>query len=208
MVRIIPLFGDPHREALRLMPWYATGRLDPTERNRVAAHVADCPECRAELEAERALHDAVRTLPVDADASWSAMRERVASLLPPTPRTAFWKTLLRAPAMGWFLAGQFALAMLAMFVLMPSRPTATYHALGSPAIRAHGNLVVIFRPEANEQAIHDAMVSAGARMVDGPTSAGAYVVAVPAQQRQAALASLQASSAILLAQPIGNADGS
>lgn len=39
------------REHPDVLPWYVTGRLDPDERARVEAHLRDCAECRAEVEA-------------------------------------------------------------------------------------------------------------------------------------------------------------
>jgi len=43
-------------EASRLLPWYATGRIDAEDAARVEAHVANCPACRADLAAQRELH--------------------------------------------------------------------------------------------------------------------------------------------------------
>jgi hypothetical protein len=43
-----------------LLPAYAAGSLDARERDRVRAHLGDCPACRAELAAWRALADAAR----------------------------------------------------------------------------------------------------------------------------------------------------
>jgi anti-sigma factor RsiW len=43
--------SDPmHRELELLLPWYVKGRLDAAEAQRVQAHLASCPTCRAEAE--------------------------------------------------------------------------------------------------------------------------------------------------------------
>ena len=44
---------QPHDEAEELLPWYVTGQLDATERERVEAHLADCASCRDEFVLER-----------------------------------------------------------------------------------------------------------------------------------------------------------
>jgi anti-sigma factor RsiW len=46
-----------------LAPW-AAGQLDPATREAVAAHLADCPYCRAELERELALRAGLASLPL------------------------------------------------------------------------------------------------------------------------------------------------
>jgi hypothetical protein len=50
--------------------------------------------------------------------------------------------------------------------------------------------------------MREALKATGARLVDGPTPADAYVLRVPAAQRDTALANLRARGEIVLAQPI------
>ena len=42
-----------------LLPWYATGTLEPDEASAVEAHLAASPEARAALSEFRALHEVV-----------------------------------------------------------------------------------------------------------------------------------------------------
>ena len=44
---------DTHAEAWALLPWLATGRIAPEDREWVEAHVQGCAECRAELASQR-----------------------------------------------------------------------------------------------------------------------------------------------------------
>jgi len=44
---------DTHAEAWALLPWLATGRIAPEDREWVESHVSSCAECRAELTAQR-----------------------------------------------------------------------------------------------------------------------------------------------------------
>jgi anti-sigma factor RsiW len=48
-----PRIPDTHAEAWALLPWLANGRLPASDREWVEAHVAQCAECRGELEAQR-----------------------------------------------------------------------------------------------------------------------------------------------------------
>ena len=52
---------QPHDEAEELLPWYVTGQLDATERERVEAHLADCASCRDEFVLERRRMQALRS---------------------------------------------------------------------------------------------------------------------------------------------------
>jgi hypothetical protein len=109
---------------------------------------------------------------------------------------------MRAPALGWALAAQAGLLVLTGGLLIRYAPTPTYHALGSPQEKPAGDLLVVFQPTASEAAIRELLRASGARMVDGPTAADAYVLQAPAGRRPAALQTLRASGQVVLAEPI------
>ncbi|KVA47881.1 hypothetical protein WI58_34890 [Burkholderia cepacia] len=48
-----------HLDVWELLPWIVNGRASDAERVLVEAHVRDCHRCRAELGAQRKLHDAM-----------------------------------------------------------------------------------------------------------------------------------------------------
>ena len=48
-----PRIPDTHAEAWAMLPWLANGRLEASDREWVEAHVAQCADCRAELDAQR-----------------------------------------------------------------------------------------------------------------------------------------------------------
>ncbi|HEY2591105.1 MAG TPA: zf-HC2 domain-containing protein [Steroidobacteraceae bacterium] len=52
---------DAHECAAQLIPWLINGRLDADEAADVRAHLAICPDCRADFDSEQRLYDAVRT---------------------------------------------------------------------------------------------------------------------------------------------------
>jgi hypothetical protein len=70
-----------------------------------------------------------------------------------------------------------------------------------------GNAIVLFSPDTTDRALRGALEQAHARLVDGPTASGAYIVHVPPQDRADALAGLRASPDVVLAEPIDAAGG-
>jgi len=211
MGRIIHLNGDPHEQAQRLLPWYANGTLDPSERGAVEAHLADCAECRNELRLDLAIGAEIAAVPVDADRAWAAFQSGLNQRR--APRISQFSLparsiLRRRVPLGWALSAQaVAMALIVGVVRMPvPLPQPVYHALSAPSVAAHGNLVVIFRPDATEEDLRRTLMRNGARLVDGPTVSDAYVLRVAADQRAAVLGRLRQNHAVVLAEPI-DADG-
>ena len=218
--RIIRLQGDCHQDVQLLLPWYVTGRLDGADHALVEAHLSQCPECLAELRFEHRLDREVAELPIDVERGWSALQSRLAAGPPaggPLDAIGAWlatarrraaRTWLTSPPwLGWALAAQsaamVAAALLVVIVLAVPRPqTAAYHALGAAPVAASGNIVVIFRPDTSERDLRAALNVSHARLVDGPTSADAYVLHVPAAERAADLVALRRRPNIVLAEPI------
>ncbi len=213
MENIIRLPRDPHRETQQLLPWYATGRLDAEDRALVEAHLGVCAECQTALGQERILRREVAALPVEAEQAWASMLIRLKA--EPTRRAPTLRPWLVAlgrraerplrqagPWLGWASA-----AALLLFLLGGSFPTVQersqrYHALASARPARVGDVVLIFRPDTPEAAMRQILREAGARLVDGPTPADAYVLYVPPASRERALERLRESRAVVLAQPI------
>lgn len=209
MGNIIPLHGDPHAMTQELLPWYVNGRLESGEHRMVEEHLARCAECRAELEGEARLARAYSGLLDDAPETPTPARASALAAARARPRRS-----VRSPA-GRFGAGGLALiaasqvAIIGLSLVVYSqfqRPAAgEYHALAAPAATpaAIGNLIVIFRPDTPEQVLRATLHAVGARIVDGPTAADAYVLAVAPAALTGTLATLRARPDIVLAQPIG-----
>jgi anti-sigma factor RsiW len=197
MGRIIRLHDENHWALQRLLPWYVNGTLGADERAKVEAHLAGCSDCQAELTFERLLHAQVAGLPLQAQEGWTQMQSKMAAQAPRRTKT------LRAPMVAW--TGWAAAAALLVGVVVLATPyaqTGQYHALGAPPQPTPGNLVVIFRPDTPEKAMRAAFNADGARLVDGPTGADAYVLSVPGPRRAAALARLRARADVVLAEPV------
>ncbi len=203
MGSLIHLHLDRHDETLKLLPWYATGQLDAADHAQVGAHLTGCAECRAELASERRLRGAVAGLSVDVEMGWAAFRRtHVARPRYRLARTALRHITSRPAALGWFVVAQAVLLLVAVPILSPAGRLAPYRTLGAAPSAATGNIIVMFRPETSERALRHALTLSGARLVDGPTAADAYVLRVPDARRRAALATLHAQPAVMLAEPI------
>jgi anti-sigma factor RsiW len=208
MAEIIRLRGSPHDEVQELLPWFVKGTLASDEAERVGAHLAECAECRADLESERRLSAEVVGLPLDADSGWEAMERRITA--EPSIRShsapSLWR---RRVPLGWAVASPFAAAAAVALVLvnvMPAQPVdQQYRALGAAEVAQTANLVVQFDPETQVRDMQAALAGVNARLVDGPTDTGAYLLRVEQGKRELALKHLRDNEAIALAEPIDGA---
>jgi anti-sigma factor RsiW len=207
MAEIIRLRGSAHERAQQLLPWYVNGTLEAAEAAMVEAHLAECAECRNDLAAERVLAREVAALPLDVEHAWSTLSDRIDAAGPPRRLAEPVPFLRRKVAMGWVLGGPLAAAAAVAFAvaIVPGAPSPageTYRALGSAPTAAPGNALVMFRPDARDSDMRVALTKAGARIVDGPTASGAYVVRIAPASRAQALDGLRATPQIILAEPI------
>lgn len=205
MAEIIKLRNNPHDEVQELLPWFVNRTLDDADTKRVEAHLDECSECRAELELERQLAAAIENSPTDSRPAWERMERKLkpsgkSALL---PEQRWW--LKRVP-LGWAIASPLAAAAALAIVLagLPAKPVPEpqYRALGSQAIARSANLVVQFQSSSQVSDMQRALQSADARLVDGPTETGAYLLRVDPAKRELALKQLRDNQAITLAQPI------
>lgn len=205
---IIRLSDDPHTEIQSLLPWYANGTLSEEEAIAVEAHLAECPECRDDLVAERAIGSEISGIVMDVEKSWAAMRRRIEQPVPEGNETVVpfrpKSVLRRSVPMAWAVAAQAAALVLVVGGVWLAQPATqpAYHALGAAPAPAAANMVVIFRPDATEQQMRTLLTRNHASLVDGPTPSNAYLLHVAAARRAATLADLGASKEVVLAEPV------
>jgi hypothetical protein len=204
---------EPHGEAEELLPWYANGQLDAADRAKVDAHLSSCAHCRQQLAFERRLMDEFQSMAIEVESGWARLRNRIGATASVSRRTARWRrprplaearTFLSRPAVATLAAAQLAFVVIAGGTLL-SLSEPVYHTLASVPVAAAGNVIVMFRPDATEQGMRNALRSAGASIVEGPTPANAYLLHVAPRQREDALTRLQAQPIVQLAQPIDGA---
>jgi anti-sigma factor RsiW len=220
--QILHLEPDPHAAVQRLLPWYLTGRLETTEHDAVEAHLAQCAECRAELETERQwqLLQPGHGAQVDVEDGWARMRARLGgeSASPPSPalpaaarrqrswaRPA-WRVPAHLPSRVWAAPALLSVALVVAigFTLRPAPALGEYHALAAP-VETSGTAVVRFRPDATEAQIRHGLKDSGARLVDGPTVSDAYVVRLPREHYAAALDKLRKEPGVALVEALESA---
>jgi len=197
---------EAHDTLSDLLPWYVTGQLAPDEAARVGAHVAGCAECQAEVAFQQRLEAEVARLPLDVERGWADMRGRIeANDDAPLPAA---RRANRTAWIGWGVAATFAVVAGAAWLPQIAAPRAAapeYAALGQAAADESGNVVVVFHPDTTERQLRAVLKAGDARIVDGPTAAGGYVLHVPTARKDAALAALKAEDRVVLAEPIESA---
>lgn len=170
---VVPMAQDPHVAVQSLLPWYARGQLEDEELCEVREHLLQCPACRAELEAERAMQ-VLLSLPAaapaagDVESGLAKMRERLKAA--PTHASAGPPRWL-----GWALGLQgCAIAVLLVLLILPRIDTPAYRGLAAPAPGVGIEALIMFRADASEQRIREVLRANGASIVSGPTESGAY----------------------------------
>lgn len=204
--RVVHFESPEHREIDALLAWHVNGALSYDERARVEAHLAECARCQREAEWLRELQARSDELPAESDAeverAWQRMRGKLdaskgqRALAAVRDARRGWT---RAPAwIRWALAAQVALCALLAAALVQSRAPAPYHTLGATDVSSRNDvrLAVMFDPEASEDRIRALLQDCGARIVDGPTVAGAYVLSVPRSQSDHALSLLRSAQGV------------
>ena len=197
---------DTHGRVQRLIPWFVNGSLEESDQELVRAHCQECGECRADIAREKELREAIASLPSGADRGWTGLRDKVLKRPPPAER-GIGSSLRRPVALGWAVAGQLAVAAsvaVAFLALTPAEPEPEpgYRLLASPDQAGAGNVIVLFAPDTSEATLRATLEAVDARIVDGPTASGAYVLRVAERGQATAISQLRGAGAVLLAEPL------
>jgi hypothetical protein len=108
------------------------------------------------------------------------------------------------------LAAQLAaIAVLGTLLATDTREVASYRTLGAPNASAqlHDAIAVMFDPGIAESEMQRIVLGVGARIVDGPTSTGVYVLEIPAGHSDQALQALRTDRGVRLAERLGAGTG-
>jgi anti-sigma factor RsiW len=208
--QVLHIDPSEHTVVDALLPWYVNGALKGDERETVRAHLEKCPRCRDEAAWLRDLHTACAAVDSSNDSS-NPLRNlrRHLDAGPPKHRSP---GSLRQAWQGvdawarWGVAASIVSAgvVLAAFVSHDSAQPSLYRTLGASGMMAHatGSLVVQFDPATPEGELRRILREVGARLVNGPTQANAYVLDVPAAKRGDAIRELRKERAVLLVEPL------
>jgi hypothetical protein len=200
--------SDPvHRTTLELLPWYVNGTLEGGELAQVEAHLSACLPCRRDLEAQRKLRSILAVSPQDAELTHALARMHAQldasehGVLLGFARRLWYRS---HPLLRGALAVQLVV-ILGLAAALALRPPAQYRTLASPGSDAEQptGVAVIFNDTRSEREVRDLLVQLHLRIVDGPTDAGAYTLAVDeGAGRDAVVAALRKHAAVKLALPV------
>ncbi len=205
-------FDDPtHRDVTELLPWYANGTLDGTERARVEDHVRQCVACRHELDLQQRLAETIRddTVPTGMTKGLARLHAQIdladAAVVPTLEPMAWWR---RPSLLVPLIAAQFAVIAVLLFV-DKSPGVATFRTLASPSSTVYSRdaVVVIFDPATTQQRVQALLRELDARIVDGPNTRGAYTLELPNDSQAATLERMRAMPEVRFAQPAPGSAG-
>ncbi|MFP5390031.1 MAG: zf-HC2 domain-containing protein [Gammaproteobacteria bacterium] len=201
-----------HDEVQLLLPGYVTRRLTDEQNAFVQAHLRHCGTCRADLHWDARLAGAEPPVPEQLDAERAL--HKMMGRLPPAPPAVQPPVPLRArlrDALGWAPWALALPAMLAVLVLLrpsgrPAGEAADYRALANaPAVPTHPTVVVVFGPDTRMRAVDDILRANGARIIDGPSETGAYLLQVAPARQDAVIAALKSQAHAQLAESLAPA---
>jgi anti-sigma factor RsiW len=214
-----------HQAVQQLLPWLLAGTLDSAELAMTQRHLQTCAHCQADLAWLRKLRAAAAAAAppdagFDADRGFAQLLPRLGTHRGPQPSSSSspigvldrWRQAAAANSawLKWTALAQLAaIGVLSLLLARPWNDAAGYRAMGAPeggSTAGAADAVVVFRPDTPEREIRRILQAGGARVVDGPTVTGAYVLALPLPPSQAgaALARMRAESAVTLAQPLAD----
>jgi len=201
---------SPHDAAEELLPWYATGQLEPDERALVEQHLSSCAHCRRQLAFERRMVDEFADLTPEIDTAWARLRQKIEPPRLAARGTSLWDRVAREASDFWQNLSRPAVAALATLQLaiiggagaFVTLSQESYQAMSSAPLPESANVIVMFGGDTTESQIRDLLQANNATLVGGPTPADAYLLEVPSQSRPAVLSHLRADDHVTLAQPI------
>ena len=182
-----PRIPDTHAEAWALLPWLANGRLPATDREWVEAHVAQCAECRSELEAQRKVATQINRDPSpegsEEQRSFNKLWARIEASEAATPVSgvAVGRVASRSSrTVRWLAAAVvvqgFGLALFGYNALRANDSAGSFMTVSEvPAQRPHAPMLrVVFAPEASMASINTLLTHQGLSIVSGPGTSGNF----------------------------------
>jgi predicted anti-sigma-YlaC factor YlaD len=211
---VLPFGSSTHVAADALLPFYVNGTLRGEEHEFVEQHVRACEQCQHEVDwlrktfavlaADELLLEAPRVLPNAARQPENGGRQRSGK-----PRARLGARKAQSWTR-WLLAAQLAaIVVLGTLLATDTRDIASYRTLGTsnPSAQSRDAIAVMFDPGVTESEMHRVVLGVGARIVDGPTSTGIYVLELPEDRVDQALQALRTDRAVQLAERLGSRAG-
>jgi len=195
--RVLPLDSAEHLSAQELLPWFVNGTLSGAEADAIARHLAHCDRCQQDAAEQAELRAVVLPDEIgrDVDRHWATLRHRINATplgasdasRPRWQESWLWPTVAVQAAV--------VLALTLVLVAAPFRDE-RYRALGSPPPAVEPNAVAVFRSDATNQQMREALHAVDASIVAGPTVTDAYLLRL-ATARPEVLARLRAQPGVV-----------
>lgn len=210
-----------HREAWDAIPWLVTERVSDGELRRMDAHLAECAECRAEVEQQKRLHDMIAS-DTCIDSVPGASLQKLWARIDAQPANETSPDHAAPVRVGRvnrnrYLVGALAAAIVIEAIgltllggMLRSQTTSTpaeYHTLSSPnAFPPQANVRAVFAPNLTVSELQTLLNQLDLEIVGGPTPTGVYSLKAAAQESaSAAAARLRSQPGVRFAEPL-NAD--
>jgi anti-sigma factor RsiW len=199
--RVIKFEGSVHAEADRILPWWVNGTLPEDERQQVEQHLAECAQCQHEVAWLRSLQDEYLHQHAEEESTTSMQhrlrhrlnKERRKNSAPLMPHTSWQR---HGRKLVWLATAQAALILILGAALLHNRYPA-YHTLSAPA-NDGSLLAVAFNPHITEAQLRELIRANDARIVGGPTEAGAYLLRLPSNRVNQAQKTMRSSPDVIM----------
>jgi len=174
-----------HKHSWDLIPWYVNGSVPDHRREVMRRHMADCAECRDEVEAQRALMQAMKTRHSVENMPHGSLQKLWARIdtQPPVKSAPAWpKSSRLVTALAAAVALQAVLLALLSMALLESNgnrePPAAYQtvsAASTPA--AAGSVRAVFSQSMTLGELQALLERTHLRIVNGPSQDGVFTLA-------------------------------
>ena len=217
-----------HDEAIELIPWLVNGRLQASDVAWLERHVQECDVCQHEVTAQRAVRQAVRNSESNVEhAPHAALQKLWARIDQSAPASVIGRSFEDRPsaspnkgpepvsshAARWRIAAGAILVLGVGLVTAYSRgiylpgfaPEYRTATAGRSVPDRTGQIRAVFSSTVTVEELTQIVGSTNLRIVDGPSAAGVYTLALQSQQTQPmadVLARLRSDPRVQLAEPV------
>ena len=193
-----------HREICELIPWIVNGTAAPADQRRAEVHLAECEDCRAELDFQQRVSQVVRGQPGPAIDAQGALRSFRTGPRHTGARGLPHRALQPGLVAAVIIEG-IALCVLGAALLARTSPDAEYRTLTVASPLPAASIRVVFAPDLTTRAMQQILEDAHLHVVDGPSRSRVFLLAPDGQVRVPAadttLARLRASPGVVFAEP-------